>query len=216
METSGKLTKKEVVAAFRTRAILAAARRVLEERGLEAATMDEIAAAAGVAKGTIYLYFQGKEGLIRALVSHACEDMLMDLGTIVEGEAAPEEKLNQALALFLDHLENERLWLPLYIRNVQGDQAGLKGPVRLALDLEDRFMALLTRLFAEGMAAGQFLETDPRLLAFLLRGLIRAVAYYQWANQGKSVVQEALPVVRALLSAGLFKPGHSSGKVSSQ
>jgi len=216
METSGKLTKKEVVAAFRTRAILAAARRVLEERGLEAATMDDIAAAAGVAKGTIYLYFQGKEGLIRTLVSHACEDMLADLGTIVEGEAAPAEKLNQAVALFLDHLENERLYLPLYIRNVQGGQAGMKGPVRLALDLEDRFMALLTRLFAEGMAAGQFLETDPRLLAFLLRGLIRAVGYYQWTNQGKSVVQEALPVVSALLSAGLFKPGHSSGKVSSQ
>ncbi len=56
-----KATKKEIVTAFRTQEILAAARQLLDQRGLEAMTMEEIAAAAGVAKGTVYLYFQSKD-----------------------------------------------------------------------------------------------------------------------------------------------------------
>ena len=63
-----KPTKKEIVTEFRTREILAAARRLMQSRGLEAITMEEIAAAAGVAKGTVYLYFQGKDDLIQALI----------------------------------------------------------------------------------------------------------------------------------------------------
>jgi len=50
MPASLKATKKEIVTAFRTREILAAARSLLEQRGPEAMTMEEIAAAAGVAK----------------------------------------------------------------------------------------------------------------------------------------------------------------------
>ena len=52
------ITKKEVVAAFRTGEILAAARGLMDRQGADAITMDEIAQAAGVAKGTLYLYFR--------------------------------------------------------------------------------------------------------------------------------------------------------------
>jgi len=68
MVAAPQTTKKEMVTTFRTREILAAARRVMEDHGLEAVTMEEIALAAGVAKGTIYLYFSGKDELIQALV----------------------------------------------------------------------------------------------------------------------------------------------------
>ena len=69
MPASLKATKKEIVTAFRTREILAAARQLLDQRGLEAMTMEEIAASAGVAKGTLYLYFQSKDDLIQALIT---------------------------------------------------------------------------------------------------------------------------------------------------
>ena len=47
--------------------LLAAARAVLAEKGLEAATVSEIVARAGVAQGTFYLYFPSKMALIPAL-----------------------------------------------------------------------------------------------------------------------------------------------------
>jgi hypothetical protein len=71
--------------------------------------------------------------------------------------------------------------------------------------LEDEFVALVTGLFAEGIAAGQFLPANPRLLTFLLRGLVRATGYYQKTEGQANAAQEALPVILALLSAGLVR-----------
>jgi AcrR family transcriptional regulator len=53
-------SKKDVLTEFRRAEILAAARRVFATRGFAAATMDDIAREAGIAKGTIYLYYRSK------------------------------------------------------------------------------------------------------------------------------------------------------------
>lgn len=51
-------SRKQLVVQFRISGILQAARRVFGEEGYERATIDDIARAAGVAKGTVYLYSQ--------------------------------------------------------------------------------------------------------------------------------------------------------------
>ena len=53
-------TKKDVVTEFRCAEILLAARSVFASKGYEAATVDQIAEFAGIAKGTIYCYFPSK------------------------------------------------------------------------------------------------------------------------------------------------------------
>ncbi len=54
------------------RQILSGARQMFLERGFDAASMGDIARAAGVSKGTLYVYFQNKEDLFSALVSNEC------------------------------------------------------------------------------------------------------------------------------------------------
>src|SRR2546422_3334111 len=63
-------TKKDVVTEFRTSGILEAARRVFAERGFHEATVDEIAEAAGVAKGTVYLYYHSKKEIYLGGLQH--------------------------------------------------------------------------------------------------------------------------------------------------
>jgi AcrR family transcriptional regulator len=204
MSLNPKPTKKEVVTAFRTREILAAARQVMERHGLEAVTMEEIAAAAGVAKGTIYLYFQGKEDLILALVSQTGENLLQDLETILAAADSPAAKLEQAVIMLLGYLERERALFPVYARDLQrGERPVRKGGGPHIRELEEKFVARVSRLFAEGIEAGQFIQANPRLLTFLLRGLLRAVGYYQMAAGDKDAVKEALPVFLTLLFSGL-------------
>ena len=65
MALTGK-TKHDVVSEFRCGEILAAARKVFAVRGFNEATVDEIAAAAGIAKGTVYLYFSSKKDIYLA------------------------------------------------------------------------------------------------------------------------------------------------------
>ncbi len=201
-----KTTKKEVVTAFRTREILAAAREVMDQRGVEAATMEEIAQAAGVAKGTLYLYFTNKDDLIHALMFQVGENIRRDLAGIVESSLAPVEKLLKVMSILMDNLERERLLFPVYMRDlVQWSQQG--GEIRFprVKALEEEIVGLITRLFAEGIVRGKFMDADPRLLTFLLRGLVRAVGYYQMTSPRGDVVKEALPVVSTMLLSGIGK-----------
>lgn len=204
MPYAPKTTKKEVVTAFRTREILAAARKLMEQRGLEAVTMEEIAGAAGVAKGTIYLYFSGKDELIRALITQVGENLLRDLEAIVEAPGSPPEKIRRVATLLLDCLIKERALYPAYARDSQREgQGSPRGYWRQLQEMEDKFFDLVIPVFAQGIAAGLFIPANPRLLTFMLRGMVRGVGYYQMTEGQEDAVKEALPVLLTWLSSGL-------------
>jgi AcrR family transcriptional regulator len=210
MDLTPKATKKEIVTAFRTREILAAARQLLEQRGLEAMTMEEIAGAAGVAKGTLYLYFQSKDDLIQALLTLVGENILKDLETALQAPGVPPEKLNRIVTVLLEYLNRERVLFPIYARELlRGRQESREGFWCHYQELEERFVTLVTDLFAEGIAAGQFIPANPRLLTFLLRGLVRATGYYQRSEGQVDAAKEALPVILTLLTSGLIREPRS-------
>jgi len=196
-------TKKEIVAAFRTREILDAARRLMEQKGADALIMDEIAQAAGVAKGTIYLYFQSKDELIQALLSQMGEAIAHDLEAILARPDPPREKLRQVATLLLNYVDQESALFPVYLRELVRSKSGRGTPRSSLQEWEERIVGLITRIFAEGIAAKQFMPADPRLLTFLLKGLVRAVGYYQMTRDQGDTSREALPAVLTLLFSGI-------------
>jgi AcrR family transcriptional regulator len=217
MNPAPKATKKEIVTAFRTREILAAARSLMDRRGLEAMTMEEIAGTAGVAKGTLYLYFQSKDDLILALINQVGENIIRDMEGSLRAPGTPPEKLARVVSVLLDYLARERLLFPVYARELlRGEPASREGGRRHYQELEERFVALVTGLFAEGIAAGHFIAANPRLLTFLVRGLVRAVGYYQKAEGQAEAAKEALPVILTLLTSGLIREPQSTGEDAAQ
>ena len=201
-----RTTKKEVVAAFRTGEILAAARRLMEQKGADALTMDEIAQVARVAKGTIYLYFQSKDELIQALLSQVGEALALDLEAILAKSDPHQEKLRQVVMLLLHYVERERQLFPVYLRELVRSKSNREAISPSLQKLEERIIGLLTNLFTEGIAARQFIDVNPRLLSYLLKGMGRAVGYYQMTGDHKDTIQEALPVVLQLLFSGIVLP----------
>jgi AcrR family transcriptional regulator len=213
MSRAPKPSKKELVTAFRTREILAAARSLLEQGGVEGLTMEGIAAAAGVAKGTIYLYFPSKEELIQELLSQVGENIVAALESLISAPQAPAEKLRQVVTWLLANLERERVLFPVFMHELWRERAATPGRERRFQGLDERINAHLTHLFAEGIAQGQFNPANPCLLAFLLRGLIRAVGHYQMAAGNKETIKEATPVLLTLLSSGLTPKSPSAAEV---
>jgi AcrR family transcriptional regulator len=211
-----KPTKKELVTAFRTREILAATKNVMERLGVEAATMDEIAAAAGVAKGTIYLYFRSKDELIYALMSQVGEELFRDLKAVIEVPQSPREKLLPVLAVLLDYLERERLLFHIYLRDsAQWMLPGSRGRFGRFRALEEQILALLNELFADGVARGDFIPADPKLLTYLFRSLVQGVGFYQVAEGRSGAIKEALPVLAAFFLSGLSRPMAPTAEVHS-
>jgi AcrR family transcriptional regulator len=84
-------TKRALVERFRRDSILAAARNVIARQGRSGASMQAIAQEAGVAKGTLYLYFRDRDDLLRHTGDLVFDELLTRLTTVLEeGRPLPE------------------------------------------------------------------------------------------------------------------------------
>jgi AcrR family transcriptional regulator len=88
---------RKVAPAARKQAILDAALTVFAECGFEAARLDDVAARAGVAKGTLYLYFKDKEALFEELLRGAVSPVLEGVAALAAMPDLPFDKALQSL-----------------------------------------------------------------------------------------------------------------------
>jgi AcrR family transcriptional regulator len=114
---------RETRTAARREAILAAALDEFSARGFEAARLDDVAKRAGVAKGTIYLYFRDKESLFEELNSA----MLAPLVATIEGIGAADVPM----ALISEHI------VDMFVREIY--ETRRKEVIRLILTEGRRF-----------------------------------------------------------------------------
>src|ERR1700750_3287710 len=78
--------------------IVHAAMEVFAEKGFAAARLDDIAGRAGVSKGALYLYFETKEDLFRAVVGQAIAQNLTAVRAMMSAHPGPFSDLLRALA----------------------------------------------------------------------------------------------------------------------
>lgn len=98
------------------RAILDAAERVMIRKGYEAATMQEIAAGAGCAAGTLYLYFRNKEILFQAVAGRHLAAMHAAGRAALAGRDEPLEAIRQACAAFMRYINGHRAFFRLFLQ----------------------------------------------------------------------------------------------------
>ncbi len=91
----------------RRRAILESATRVFSRKGIQPATMAEIADAAGVSAGAIYRYFPNKEALAAACMADNAEEMLDDWQRKAEGDLDPISVFNEIARQSFEEIEAE-------------------------------------------------------------------------------------------------------------
>src|ERR1700688_2304758 len=107
-------TKREVVLEFRCAEILAAARKVFAKRGFDSATVDDIAAAAGVAKGTLYLYFHSKREIYFEALRRDVLALHEETNSRVAACDAVAEKIRAFIATRVKYLEANRDFFKIY------------------------------------------------------------------------------------------------------
>jgi len=90
-----KPSKTDIVTDFRRSQLLDAARERFGKHGLAGTTVDGIAKSAGVAKGTIYLYYKSKEDILRHVLDEDLRQLHNDTVPIITGTGSIEEKLER-------------------------------------------------------------------------------------------------------------------------
>jgi AcrR family transcriptional regulator len=87
------MSKTDVVTAFRRTQILEAARERFLAGGLKATTVSQIATAAGVAKGTVYLYFPSKDAVLHQILSDDLTQLRDETLPAIEADGPLEDRL---------------------------------------------------------------------------------------------------------------------------
>jgi AcrR family transcriptional regulator len=82
--------------------LIESARRVIFERGSERTTIVDIARAAGVARGTVYAYFDDKDEIIAAVARHASQQFYRDMIQAMAGESTLEGQMSAAAVFVVD------------------------------------------------------------------------------------------------------------------
>jgi AcrR family transcriptional regulator len=167
--------------AARREAILAAALDEFSQRGFEAARLDDVARRAGVAKGTIYLYFRDKESLFQELI----RAMLTPLIGTIEALGAADVPVN----LLADRIAE------LFVREVY--ETRRKDVIRLMITEGRRFPKL---------AEFYYREVLSRIIA-AVRALLRSAAARGEVPEGLVEFPQiiAAPGLVAIIWSGLFE-----------
>lgn len=166
----------------RKQQILAAAVQVFSEKGFDGATIRDIAAAAGIAEGSIYNYFKNKYDLLvhipRQLAQPALDAFSMASTQAATNEHPPEELLTFVASNMLNIVSQNREILRVLLTSlpIMDDQ--------LRAEYIDQVpvyaMELLERYVADQQAAGNFrVELDPAITARAFPGMLLFFAFIQ-------------------------------------
>lgn len=148
--------------------LIAAAYELFVARGFAATRMEDIATRAGVSKGTIFLYFESKQALLRAVVEDAVLPHLRAGEALVEGaqDEPADLLLRRVLLRFANVMREEHICgLPKLINAEAGNFPAL------AAYYHDNVVIRVRRLIAgvieRGVADGVFRSCDPVLVGRL-------------------------------------------------
>jgi AcrR family transcriptional regulator len=151
----------------RPRELVAAALQLFAERGFAATRLDDVAAAAGVSKGTVYLYFETKERLFEAVVREAVLPNL-DRAEAMLGayQGTTPDLIRGLVGLFRPLLETPVTGV---IKLIFAESGNFPQLARLYADLVvRRGLGMLRSVIERGVTRGEFRPVDPAATAPLL------------------------------------------------
>jgi AcrR family transcriptional regulator len=154
----------------RPREICAAALEVFAEKGFAAAKLDEIAKRAGISKGTLYLYFEDKEQLFRAVVRDAVVPNVESLRAGLIQAGLPFPDLVRLFLLKFVEITN-RVPVGAVAKMVISESRNFPELARVwHNEVVSKALGTITALIEMAQAKGEVRAGDARLHAFTLMG----------------------------------------------
>jgi AcrR family transcriptional regulator len=169
--------------------ILAAALKLFSHEPYQAVTMDRVAEAAGVAKGTLYLYFPSKDALYLGILS----DGLDGAYRIQQSSADPKlplvERVRRSIAVTVEFYDQRRDFLRFYATEEPRLAEARNRIIEAARERNFNFFA---SLIEEGIRSRVFAPVDPRLATFAIQGSIRQLLLFYGPSRPVSELSREL------------------------
>ncbi len=158
--------------------ILAAATELFAAQGFAGTTIKGLAAKAGVNSALLYYYYEGKEGLYRAVLAHLVGTMSKQIGAALNDAPSPEEGVRRFVTAQAERFFANRTFARLLLRELM-DHGAVHLEVPLSSVIANAFRPLGEQIIA-GQQAGVFRrDMDPR---FAVLSTVSQVAYFTLAQ----------------------------------
>jgi AcrR family transcriptional regulator len=182
--------------------IMAAARRRFEKFGYRATSVAVIARDAGIAVGTVYLYFRNKEQILIALFDQSNSRWMAEARRAADQPGTAEERLMRVARASVEHYQRDELLYAVIRRDLEMILAPLGEEFRDKVLRHN--VELMAEIIGNGARAGEFRAVDPEKTAFVLWTAADALF-----TQKRYRYEEILPVFIGIVRDGLRKPASS-------
>ena len=163
----------------RRAAVIALAADLFDRDGYASVSMEQIAAAAGIAKPTLYHYFRSKDAILRGVHGSF-------IGTLIERQEervrlglAPADLLLGAMTDIFGLMETHRGYVRVFFEHHRELPDEARREIRVKRDYYER---LIREAVAQGIAAGEFRGVDPDAATMAVFGICNWA--YQWWRPG--------------------------------
>jgi AcrR family transcriptional regulator len=169
--------------------ILRTAARLFQQRGYDATSMNDVAAALKLSKGGLYHHFQSKDEILFHIMSHAMDITEERVIKIARGVMDPEERLRTLIRLHIDVVLSVR---DREITVMLHENHPLPPPLRKQINARKKdYVHFVEGVIADTQKArGSSGAVTPRAAAFALMGMINWI--YQWHRPGGELRGEDL------------------------
>lgn len=188
---------------LRRQDLLTAAKKLFAERGFQAATIADVARAAGVSYGVVYWYFESKDDLFHALMSEEearLRERITAAVTAARHESSIRAGLVDAVRATFEYFDEDRAAATLLFR----DSLSLSDDFeRHLFGIYGRFIDELETGFSSAQQSGGLRTAPTRLVAFSAAALISQMALRRLTNDDGLTAEQAANFTVDLLLDGL-------------
>ncbi len=185
------------------RRILDAAVSVFAQHGFYNAKVSQIAKEAGVADGTIYLYFKNKEDILIQVFIDAMDEILRRQEEALAGITDPSDRLRTFIRVHFASVAESRAMAEVITVELRQSAKFMRNT-----DMKPfgRYLAMIARIVDDGVRSGAFAESSvPRLIARAVFGAVDELAL-EWAMSDRhQSLDEASSHVADLFLSGLVR-----------
>jgi AcrR family transcriptional regulator len=176
-----------------------AAMRVITECGVDNMTMDKVAEAAGVAKGTIYNYFKNKDELLAKTENAIFDPMVKRIKVIIAADSAPLSKLREIAGVILEHFSRYKKVLVLLH---ESRISGILGN-RERFEKREKIISIIAGIITPAMQCGELRSFNPRIVAEIFIGMIMSINISKVISGEERSRQEDLDTVMGIFAQGM-------------
>jgi AcrR family transcriptional regulator len=189
--------------------ILDSALKLFAHEPYQAVTMDRVAVAAGVAKGTLYLYFPSKDALYLGVLSDGLDTAYRTYQASADPKLPVVERMRRSITVAVEFFDQRRDFLQFYATE---EPRLAEARNRITEGSRERGFNFFASLIEEGIRIGVFTRVDPRLATLTIQGAIRSLLLYYGNSRPVAEISRELGnlILRSLGAdpAQTFRPVH--------